>query len=248
MLANSTHCAFKINTLGSPFFSLGTHGSHSKQAMCFLLAFLIIIIHWQHYPLHRDIDLLSVLLCLGCNSEQDKQTCSLFTLATWTSILHINKAPTRNDSFRNCMLATLHPEHTWEVRSVWHETRGRALEIKQDPRARWEEASDRVIQDRKGQGQAVCLGGAQEASEQYVQHEEFQKMVKLYQIPNIRASGSGSHFNILALRGQQRLNNIQGVRMSSNISSEEMLSINPLNPELSRDSSNHNEGRWPFSF
>lgn len=46
--------------------------------------------------------------------------------------------------------------------------RGRALEIKQDPHAWWEEASDQVIQEAKGQGQAAHLSGTKEGSEQYV--------------------------------------------------------------------------------
>lgn len=37
VFANPTYCAFKINPLDRAFFSLGTRGSHSKQAMCFFL-------------------------------------------------------------------------------------------------------------------------------------------------------------------------------------------------------------------
>lgn len=88
----------------------------------------IIIIYWQYHPLCGDIDLLSVLLCPGCNSEQDKHTCSLFTLGTYTSILPINSAQTRNASSRNYWLYSV-PKCIWVIKSMGYQI-FQVLEIK----------------------------------------------------------------------------------------------------------------------
>lgn len=139
VLANSTHCPLKINTMHRACFLPKTQGSHSSQVMFSSFAFRIIIIYWQHHHFHQDIDLLGIL-CLGCNSEHDKQMCGLCTLETCTSILHINSAQTRKDSSRNYILSILYPKCIRSIKCTGNSNQYRnSLSRKPSERtSRWE--------------------------------------------------------------------------------------------------------------
>lgn len=133
-------------------------------------------------------------------------------------MLDINSAPTRNDSWRDCSLAALHPEYEGSLLVGGIDTSSRS-------HVRGEKRS-KVRLFRKGKGKSQAWLGPKRHLNHMSSMTHSRRWGNSSRHRNIRTSSLGSHLNTPALKGQVRLNTIQGGRMNSTIFSEDVLVIN----------------------